>query len=293
MKKHVFLKSCLVVTVFGILSVSCSHDKANVANVAAERDSAVQISKEKEAELLQLNSFVSEIANGLDSISAQENILMSNKSRDGVTLSKDQIRKNLQFLEDLLARQRNKIQSLQDSLATQKKGSLANLKSIVAYLNRQLDEKNEEIKQLHKDIDSKNKDISDLRTSLLAMNTRAEKAERKSQKLTETVSMMDELANECYIKVGTKKELHSLGLLKGGFLAKKKVDYDKINKSQLNTVDARKFRQIVLKSDNPKVLTPQSTKAYTITSNGNGTSILRVTNPTEFWNVSNILIIQL
>lgn len=275
------------------MMVSCVRDKAKVSENDVARDSLMQTNKEKEAELQQLNAIVSEIACGLDSISAQENLLISNKSRDGVTLSKEQVKKNLYFLEELLSRQRDKIQSLQDSLAFQKKGVLANMKTIIAYLSRQLDEKNVEISRLKVDVENRKKDILDLRSSLVAMNTRAEKAEKKSKNLAETVSAMDEIANECFVKIGTKKELQHAGLLKGGFLAKKKVDYDKLNKSQLNTVDARNFRQIVIKSDNPKILTPQPQKSYIISDNGNGTSVLRVTNPAMFWNVCNILIIML
>lgn len=287
------IKTGLVAVIGGMLLVSCGQDKAKMSENDAVRDSLMTTSKEKEAELQQLNAIVSEIACGLDSISVQENLLISNKSRDGVVLSKEQIKKNLYFLEELLLRQRGKIKSLQDSLAIQKKGTLANMKTIVDYLSRQLDEKNAEISRLKDDVENKKRDILDLRSSLVAMNTRAEKAERKSKNLAETVSAMDEIANECFVKIGTKKELQKAGLLKGGFLAKKKVDYEKLNKSQLNTVDSRKFRQIVIKSDNPKLLTPQPKDSYTISDNGNGTSILRVTNPGKFWNVSNILIIML
>lgn len=292
MKKHsIFAKISLALLVCGFAAASCKQGN-NGASDLAERDS-VRISKAQIMEMQRLNDIVTEIAVGLDSITAQEHMLASNKTKDGLLLSKEQVKSNLDFLAELLRRQRGKIESLQDSLSTQKKGSLSNMRSIIAYLNKQLEEKDEQIRKLKDDIENRNKDISELRSSLAATNDRADRAERKSEKLAETVSAMDEIANECFVKVGTGKELHDSGIVKRKFLSAKKVNYDKIDKSKFSTVDARKFRQMVLKSDNPKVLTPQPHGSYTISKSGKGTSVLRVTNPAGFWSVCNILIIQI
>ena len=40
----------------------------------------------------------------------------------------------------------------------------------------------------------------------------------------EVMKIQDEALNEAYIKIGTKSELKSAGLLSGGFLKKSKVD---------------------------------------------------------------------
>ena len=55
------------------------------------------------------------------------------------------------------------------------------------------------------------------------MKTRVSSAENKAQILTTALSQQDEVINECYVKIGTKKQLSAAGLLKGGFLQKKKV----------------------------------------------------------------------
>lgn len=91
-----------------------------------------------------------------------------------------------------------------------------------------------------------------------------------------------------------QKQLVASGLLKGGFLQKKKVNYEDVDKSKFNAVDIRKFREVTLKSNNPKILTPQpSNSSFHFEENGDGTCTLVITNPTQFWSVSNFLIIQL
>ena len=97
-----------------------------------------------------------------------------------------------------------------------------------------------------------------------------------------------------YVKIGTKKQLSAAGLLKGGFLQKKKVSYENVDKSKFNAVDIRKFREIQLHSNNPKILTPQpSNRSFHFEESGDGNCTLVITNPTLFWSVSNYLIIQL
>ena len=133
-----------------------------------------------------------------------------------------------------------------------------------------------------------------MRASLSDMKNRATKAENKTQVLTTALSKQDDVINECYVRIGTKKQLLAAGLLKGGFLQKKKVNYEDVDKSKFSAVDIRKCREISLKSSNPKILTPQpSNRSYHFEESGDGHCVLVITNPALFWSVSNYLIIQL
>ena len=70
-------------------------------------------------------------------------------------------------------------------------------------------------------------------------------------------------------------------------MQKKKVNYEDVDKSKFNAVDIRKFREITLKSSNPKILTPQpSNRSFHFEESGDGNCTLVITNPTLFWSVS-------
>ena len=274
---------------------SCKNEKVDMQQFVAERDSILQDNRSKTQQLDELNGVLSTIAVGLDSIAVQENILFNSRGRDGVRLDKHEIATRLNGMADILARQRAKIQVLQDSLANQKSSQgMEHLQRVVEFLNQQLAEKDQIIKSLRADLNNSKKDITQLRASLSDMKNRATKAENKTQVLTTALSKQDDIINECYVKIGTKKQLSAAGLLKGGFLQKKKVNYEDIDKSKFNAVDIRKFREITLKSNNPKILTPQpSNRSFHFEENGDGKCTLVITNPTIFWSVSNFLIIQL
>lgn len=290
-------KTTTFLLVFGITICffsSCGNSNDSMAKFIEERDSIMRVSQEQEKELNELNTIVTTIAAGLDSIAMQESILCSNKDKDGVLLSREQIMQNLRFFEELLEKQRNKIQQLQDSIKSGNGAGIEKMKTIVAFLNQQLAEKDAVIQQLKKDIGNKNRDIRELRTTMASMRTTMEKAEKKNQILNEALSVQDETINECYIKIGTKKELQRAGILKGGFLSKKKVNYSGIDKSMFTPVDIRDFREIRLRSNKPKILTPvPSGDSFALIKNGDGTCTLSIKNATKFWSLSNYLIIQL
>lgn len=274
---------------------SCKNEKVDMQYYVAERDSILQDNKNKTQQLDELNGVLSAIAIGLDSIAVQENLLFNSSGRDGVHLDKHEIAARLNGMADILARQRAKIQALQDSLANRKTSqSVEHLQRVVEFLNQQLAEKDQVIKSLRADLNNSKKDITQLRASLSDMKNRTVKAENKTQVLTTALSKQDDVINECYVRIGTKKQLLAAGLLKGGFLQKKKVNYEDVDKSKFNAVDIRKFREITLKSNNPKILTPQpSNRSFHFEESGDGSCTLVITNPTLFWSVSNYLIIQL
>lgn len=293
------LKFILLLWAFASI-LACKNERVDMAGYMKERDSLIIENQANKAELAELNSIISTVSAGLDSIAIQEGILYSGKTRDGVALNRNQIIANINSMAEILKRQREKIQSLQDSLAMRSANSnkssqsIEKLQNVIAFLNKQLAEKDNEIQSLRRDVNSKNKDINQLRTSLSDMRNRAEKAENRTQVVTQALAKQDEIINECYIKIGTKKQLVASGLLKGGFLQKKKVNYEDVDKSKFNAVDIRKFREVTLKSNNPKILTPQpSNNSFHFEENGDGTCTLVITNPTQFWSVSNFLIIQL
>lgn len=274
---------------------SCKNEKVDMQHYVAERDSILQDNKNKTQQLDELNGILSTIAIGLDSIAVQENILFNSSGRDGVRLDKHEIAARLNGMADILARQRAKIQVLQDSLANRKASQgVEHLQRVVEFLNQQLAEKDQVIRSLRADLNNSKKDITQLRASLSDMKSRAVRAENKTQVLTTALSKQDDIINECYVRIGTKKQLSAAGLLKGGFLQKKKVNYEDVDKSKFNAVDIRKFREITLKSNNPKILTPQpSNRSFHFEESGDGSCTLVITNPTLFWSVSNYLIIQL
>jgi hypothetical protein len=101
----------------------------------------------------------------------------------------------------------------------------------------------------------------------------------------------DKQLYEGYVIMGKKSDLKKAGLLKGGFLKKSTLDVSSVDKSLFQVIDTRVVTDIAISSSSPKLLTQVPEDCYSIEKTGK-TSVLRITNPARFWEVSKYLIIQ-
>lgn len=181
------------ITFFILISaIACKNEKVDMSGYMKERDSLMQENEVRTQQLAELNSVLATIATGLDSIAIQENILFTNKGRDGVMLNRQQIAANLKSMADILARQRTKIKILQDSLANKNSSEgMERLQKVIEFLNLQLAEKDQVIKSLRANLNNSKKDIMQLHTTLNDMKTIVSSAENKAQILTTALSQQD------------------------------------------------------------------------------------------------------
>lgn len=281
---------------FFILSiVSCNNGE--VENLTAERDSLLLACEKYEDDLKDLDTLVLTIASSLDSVSTAEELLYANK--DGDISDKAQILENFEDFSEILSRQKQRIARLEDSLMVTEPDKW---NIIIASIKKNFEHKEIEIQTLKEEFESKNKTFRSSRKSIQQSPSDATPVDNpnevspkgKSNKDTNTAQAQEATINECYVRIGTKKELQSAGLLTGGLLSKKKVNYENVDKSLFNLVDIKLFKVIELNSKNPKILTPQSsTNAYHFEKKGEDKTVLHIDNPTAFWSVFNFLIIQL
>lgn len=114
-----------------------------------------------------------------------------------------------------------------------------------------------------------------------------------NQEQEQALTAQSDMMNEGYIKIGTKKELQSIGLLsKGGLFSKKKLNISNLDPNVFEKIDIREFHTLTINGKSPKILTQIPETSYQITKNSDGTSTLTISDPTLFWSVSNFLIIQ-
>lgn len=292
MKKSLFFAPLIKGVLFATLLVvmtACGYEK-RIASLEAERDSLSMAGELQTEELNTLSAYVADIAMSIDSIAIQEQVLLSNRDRDGYFLSRRQIRENLNHFSELIERQRERISILEDSLAI-RGNSVANLKSIVSFLSNQLKEKELEVNKMRGVVVQQKQTIKKLEKEAVAMQNKIDTLNQQVEFQQEALAVQDQTLNEGFVRVGTKKELVSAGLLKGKFLSKKGVN-ENLDPSQFMAVDIREFLELDMVARKVTILTPMPVNSYRITQHANGTATLNILNPTRFWSLSNYLIIQ-
>lgn len=283
-----YLFICLCV----VNMVAC-HDKSDSTQaLQAQIDSLEAANVAQASQLKDISDFMNIVSEGLDSIAAQEEQLTGNgKGMEGRKMTKEELKANLDAFAALLERQRNRIAQLEDSL--QGRGeSFANLRNIITYLNQQLDEKNRTIATLQASLNNKNVDIQRLNKQVKTLTASNEQLTEEVNKKGEALVTQSAIINECYVKIGTKKELQQAGVLSGGgLLSKRKLDVANFQNAGFMRVDIRSYVEVEIPSKKIQILTAMPSSSYTIISNGNS-SKLTITDPTLFWSVSNYLVIQ-
>ena len=277
--------------VAALVLTGCNSGQKEIDRLNQTIDSLQQVDINRQAEVSDLNSFITTISDGLDSIAVHQGKLTSNKGREGIYIDKRELKKNLEALENTVQQQRSRIANLVDSLRA-RGANIAKLQNLVNHLNQQLEEKEQMIQQLKADLEKKNFSISQLESSVSSLSESNSQLSEKVERQVQALTAQDEMMNEAYVRIATKKELAAEGLISGGFMKKSKANTDNFQKSKFNKVDIRHFKEIPTRSKSPKILTQMPASSYKLVKNSDDTMTLQILDPTTFWSVSNFLIIQ-
>ena len=282
----------LMLVSFGV--ISCKEGKnPEIDRLQQKVDSLNQENVRKDDDINDMKSFVSVLADGLDSIAVHEEVLFyTNKGREGTVIDREQLKKNLEMFGNMLSDQKQRIAHLTEALK-ERGDSVSKLAILVNLLNKQLDEKDKYIKSLRAELEKKNVNIAQLQKRVLTLKESNTNLTDRVERQVDALKTQTEIINEGYVKVASKKELTKLGLLSSGFLKKTKVNHDAIQKNMFMRVDIRTFTEITIESSNPKILTQMPSSSYKIEKKGKNQSTLYILDANAFWSVSNFLIIQL
>lgn len=278
-----------------LLVASCGEN-AVVREQREKIDSLENANWKKQLEYEDLQRNLSVIATGLDSIAIEEGKLFLNRDVELKNVNRQRAQQNVAYIRDLLARHRDRIEELENRLEVGDANARM-LRTIIASLREQIDAKDKELEQLRRDLDNNKRNIVALKEQVQKMDEEQKMQQDTIQQQQETILQQQETIqqqldklNNAYLMIGTKQELKALGLLSGGFLKKKKVDYTNISFNLFEKIDIESTRSIFLPAK-AKILTAVPANSYELLRDDLGCT-LNILDPERFWSVSNFLIIQ-
>lgn len=277
-----------------IIMISCSSHDSGIDRIVAERDSLRQVAHESQLRLEDINGAMEILTTSLDSIVSQEGILLVNKDPEGNIFSRREMRQRIDDFASLIERQRQRIAELSHRLSEQTGNGAdwSRLSALVDNLNAQLDAKESQISRLRSELTDKNVRITHLNNKVAELTENISALEISNTQLDEALTMQDVVINEGYFIAGDSKFLSQQGILSGGFLKKKKLQYDSFQPGNFLTVDIRHDKVFTREAKKAKLLTPAPAGTYEITKEGKDI-VLRIIDPTKFWSLSNYHVLQL
>ena len=281
MKKLVFFAACAMAV------ASCNQDSLKKAEQAAiqQRDSLEQIIAQKDNEINDMMTTLSDIEEGFREITEAQNRVTIAKSGEG-TNTKARIRENLQFIQSAMQQNKELINKLKQQVRESTvKGS--QLKKIIDNLTQQMETKDKQLQALREELDKKDIHIAELDEIVSDLNTNVSSLKEENTQKAETISTQDKALHTAWFVFGTKKELKEQKILDSG-----EVLRSNFNKEYFTKIDIRIDKEIKLYSKSAEILTSHPAGSYTLQRDANKQYVLRITNPDSFWSTSKYLVIQ-
>ncbi|MBQ4056923.1 MAG: hypothetical protein IJD32_07495 [Bacteroidaceae bacterium] len=257
-------------------------------------DSLQSVINERTSQYDELTSYLNLVASGLDSINSMENIIYLGKDEvTGKKLTRKEIRQRIDDLKELVIRQRTRIEELSDSLSFITDKKVAALQTIIANLNAQLEEKERTIQQLKGELNSSKTTITNLQANVSKLNQEKGALEEHVSMQEEALERQNDMINEGYYIIGTRKELKAAGVISANLLQKSKVNLETADLSKLQKIDIRTFsNEMKINAKKAVILSHMPEASYSMVQE-NGQVILYIKDAALFWSLSKILVIQI
>ena len=251
-----------------------------------ERDSLRNIIDQKDNELNDLMGTFNEIQQGFDLINEAEGRVNMMRMGAENNNSAENIRENMQFIQETLDENKRKIEELQSKLKSSSINS-AKLKEAINSLTQQLTEKNAELEQLRAQLAEKDVKIEQLSGTVSNLQTENAQVKQQRDETAQIARNQDAQLNTAWYVFGTSKELKAEGILSKG-----EVLQGNYNKNYFTQIDIRKVNVIPLESKSASILTNHPAGSYTLLKDSKGKYTLRITDVAQFWSVSKYLVVK-
>ncbi|HAG33714.1 MAG TPA: hypothetical protein DCL18_09800 [Prevotella sp.] len=279
--KQLKLFACLALLLLG----ACTGKKSSpdLANME-QNDSLQRIIAQRDSEINDMMSTLNEIQEGLSAINQAENRLSIAREGEGANKTA-QIKENLKFIANTMARNRELMKRLQQQLRESRFNG-DELRKTISNLTQQLDDKAQELQRLKAELDAKDIHIAELDEKIDNLNDNVENLQTDAQQKAQTISNQDKQLNTAWFVFGTKKELKEQHIMENG-----KVLQSNFNKNYFAKIDIRIDKEIKFYSKSARILTMHPSGSYTLTPDVNKQYVLRITNPQLFWSTSKYLVV--
>lgn len=261
----------------------------------AEQRSLAEISKQELATALnerdQLLSLVKEVSAGLNEIKQLENIMTVAAGQPTENPGqKSQILADIASLKAKVQQRKERLNELENQLQT----STINNKELhetIEALRTQIDSQMEEIESLRQQLTAANEHIGELNDAVDSLNSTVTTVTGELNAAQEaSVKLANEL-NTCFYVIATRAELEKHNIIESGFLRKTKLMKGDFDKGFFVISDKRTLSTLPLNASKVKILSNHPGSSYEIIEE-NGQKLLKITDPEQFWSLSNYLVIQ-
>ena len=280
------MKKLVILALGGLMVASCNEGVKKAEQAALmQRDSLEQIIAQKDNEINDMMTTLSDIEEGFREITEAQNRVTLAKEGEG-TNTKVRIQENMQFIQSAMKQNKELINKLKQQVRESSvKGD--QLKKIIDNLTEQMAQKDQQLQALREELDKKDIHIAELDEQVADLNENVATLTEDNTQKAETISTQDKQLHTAWFVFGTKKELKEQNILDKG-----EVLQSNFNKDYFTKIDIRIDKEIKLYSSSAEILTNHPAGSYTLQRDAKKQYVLRITDPQRFWSASKYLVVQ-
>ena len=281
------MRKLILVALSGLMVASCNNESLKKAQEVAvqQRDSLEQIIAQKDNEINDMMTTLSDIEEGFREITEAQNRVTLAKEGEG-TNTRQRIRENVQFIQGVMKQNKELINKLKQQVRESTvKGD--QLKKILDNLTEQMTAKDQQLQALREELDLKDIHIAELDEKVADLNEDVSTLKEENTLKNQTISSQDKQLNTAWFVFGTKKELKEKNILVNGKVLQASFDRDYFTK-----IDIRIDKEIKLYSSSAEILTTHPASSYTLQRDAKKQYVLRINDPQAFWSTSKYLVVQ-
>jgi len=282
----------LVTAGFIVNSMYKNEQKKHVAIVENQKRSFTQLLTSRDSVINEWMLTFDEIEKDLSTVKEKENIItMKSSDQEFSKDKKQQILKDIEYVNTLLDQNKKKIASLTSQL-NNSGGTIKGLQVKVAELEANIKQRETEIADLKVALTKKDFEIGQLNTR---MSEQQVAITQKDEKITNQTAEM----NKGFIASGTYKTLKAKGLLtkEGGFLGlgkKEAMVNNKLAQDAFTQVNITEVKSIPVNSKSAKLITYHPASSYElIRDKDNKIASIEIKDPDQFWKVSKYAVVEI
>ena len=280
------MKKLFILAIGAIAMASCNQEAVKKAEAVAtqQRDSLEQIIAQKDNEINDMMTTLSDIEEGFREITEAQSRVTLAKQGEG-TNTMQRIKENMQFIQAAMKQNKELINKLKQQVRESSvKGT--ELKKIIDNLTKQMEVKDRQLQTLREELDKKDIHIAELDEKVADLNTNVSSLTADNTQKQQTINTQDKAIHSAWFVFGTKKELKEQNILSDG-----EVLRSNFNKDYFTKIDIRIDKEIKLYSKSAEILTSHPASSYTLQRDANKQYVLRITNPEAFWATSKYLVV--
>ncbi len=281
----------LIIAGFIVNSMYKNEQKRHVAIVENQKHSFTQLLTSRDSVINEWMLTFDEIEKDLATVKEKENIItMKSSDKEFSKDKKQQILKDIEYVNTLLDQNKKKIASL----TAQLKNSGSEIKGLqvkVAELEASMKERENEIADLKVTLTKKDFEIGQL-------NTRMTEAQAAITQKDETISTQTAEINKGFIASGTYKDLKAKGLIskEGGFLGlgKKESLHHDFSDKLFTQVNIQETKSIPVNAKEAKLITTHPSSSYELVRDkDNKIASIEIKDPEQFWKISKYAVVEI